>query len=286
MNTKQYEIYRETKEHTPLDFPYNTYLCSIPLDFSSVKIHWHDDIEIIVIKKGEGIICVDLDSYNVSAGDMIFIFPGQLHSIEQKDDCIMEYENIIFKPGLLKSSGADLCSDNFLKPLFSGQIRLCPVITSPNIRALIDEIDTLRQTKPHGYELGVKANLFNIIFQLITDFDAETISAAKDRTLEKMKTVLTYVAENYQNDFSIDEVAKLCHYSNSHFMRFFKKNMGISFIQYLNDHRLEMAAFMLIETNDNILEIAENVGFDNLSYFNRSFKKKYGTTPGKYRKKA
>ena len=57
----------------------------------------------------------------------------------------------------------------------------------------------------------------------------------------------------------------------------------MSFVQYLNDYRLEVAAKLLTTTSDDIINIAINTGFDNLSYFNRCFKKKYGITPGKYR---
>ena len=91
MDKLQYKIYHENKIHTPDDFPYNTYLCSIPLDFQSVNLHWHDEVEIIVIKKGSGIVSVDLTTYSVSAGDIIFVLPGQLHAISQKDNEIMEY---------------------------------------------------------------------------------------------------------------------------------------------------------------------------------------------------
>lgn len=65
MDKLQYKIYHENKTHTPDDFPYNTYLCSIPLDFQSVNLHWHDEVEIIVIKKGIGIVSVDLTTYSV-----------------------------------------------------------------------------------------------------------------------------------------------------------------------------------------------------------------------------
>ena len=59
MNILEYENYHEDKTHVELTFPYNTYLCSIPLDFSGVPLHWHDDMELIYIKKGHGIITVD-----------------------------------------------------------------------------------------------------------------------------------------------------------------------------------------------------------------------------------
>lgn len=77
MNLTNYEVYHEDKSHTSSEFPYNTYLCSIPLDFRTVNIHWHEEVEIIVIKKGEGIVSVDLTEYKVQKGDVIFLMSGQ-----------------------------------------------------------------------------------------------------------------------------------------------------------------------------------------------------------------
>ena len=96
MNILEYENYQEKISHGNPLFPYITYLCSIPLDFSYVPIHWHDEMEIIYIKKGHGIITVDFTQYQVSAGTLALIIPGQLHSIEQYENESMEYENIIF----------------------------------------------------------------------------------------------------------------------------------------------------------------------------------------------
>ena len=59
--------------------------------------------------------------------------------------------------------------------------------------------------------------------------------------------------------------------------------MGVSFVSYLNDFRLNVAARLLSSNDYSILSVAENCGFFNLSYFNRMFKKKYGVTPGRYR---
>ena len=82
----------------------------------------------------------------------------------------------------------------------------------------------------------------------------------------------------------IADVAELLDFSESHFMRYFKENMGTSFIDYLKEYRLTMAARLLLASDASILTIAEEVGFDNLSYFNRAFKTHYGITPSKYRK--
>ena len=197
MDKLQYKIYHENKIHTPDDFPYNTYLCSIPLDFQSVNLHWHDEVEIIVIKKGSGIVSVDLTTYSVSAGDIIFVLPGQLHSISQKDNEIMEYENILFKSSLLKSSGYDLCNDKFIQPLFSGSLNICPVINNqtpyyPPVITAINEIDHLCDLRPYAYQLSIKAHLFQILYTLVSNCGQNKIKPINQKSLKKIKTILSY----------------------------------------------------------------------------------------------
>ena len=96
MNTIEFQTYKEQKSHTTDEFPYNTYLCTIPLDFPSVPIHWHEEIELIVIQKGKGLVTLDFIEYEVEAGNTIIVLPGHLHSIREISGARMEYENIIF----------------------------------------------------------------------------------------------------------------------------------------------------------------------------------------------
>ena len=80
-------------------------------------------------------------------------------------------------------------------------------------------------------------------------------------------------------------MADALYLSQSHFMKFFKNTMGTTFTEYLNDYRLTMASRLLISSEASILDIAAEVGFDNLSYFNRLFKKRFYVTPREYRKR-
>lgn len=289
MNISEYQNYHETKSHTSSEFPYNTYLCSIPLDFALVPLHWHSELELIVIKKGRGIVSVDLERRPVCAGDIVFIRPGQLHFIEQDDRQSMEYENILFKEDLLITSRADLCAQQFLYPLLSGEIPSATFFT-PALscyKAVTDcfqQIDLLCAARPEGYQLAVKGVLFHFFFILISNQkNMEEKTAPQSKALEKLKTILKYVEEHYDERITIDHMAELTYYSKSHFMKFFKTHMGSSFIEYLNDYRLTMAERMLRSSDDSVLEIAGKSGFENLSYFNRMFKRKYGCSPGKWR---
>ncbi len=291
MNMNEYQNYHESKSHTAAEFPYNTYLCCIPLDFTQVPLHWHEELEFIVITKGSGMISVDFQSQLVSAGDIVFVRPGQLHSIEQKDHFRMEYENILLNPAMLISGDHDLCAHQFILPLLNNNIRtetfFTPALSCyPEISSCIREIDRLCDIRPEGYQLGVKGRLFQLIYLLISNqITKSSISNARLKSLDKLKMILKYVEEHYDEPTTIDDMADLTHYSKSHFMKFFKSHMGMGFIEYLNDYRLTIAARLLVSSDESILNISSRSGFDNLSYFNRLFRRKYHTTPGVYRKK-
>lgn len=288
MNIPEYESYHEKKHHFDADFPYNTYLCSIPLDFMQVPLHWHDEVEFIYIKKGQGTVCVDLTEYPVTAGDIVLIQPGQLHEIRGIDHQIMEYENIIFHPGMLESPGADTSYLLFLQPIFSLQVA-CPTVLSKTdsayatVRGCLDKNDHICSRFPAGYPLAIKGNLFVLFFALYTSHCEKLRSGTTQKNIEKLKSVIKYVELNYAAPMSITQMAHLAGFSESHFMKFFKKTMGTSFTAYLNSYRLTIAARLLLQSDDTILSIAADVGFDNLSYFNRAFKKQYGKTPSVYR---
>lgn len=290
MNILCYENYQEKIPHGDPLFPYITYPCSIPLDFSHVPLHWHDEMEIIYIKKGIGSITVDFSQYMVTAGTIALILPGQLHSIGQYGQESMEYENIIFHPNILISKKTDTCSSNYLCPLFSGSTGI-PLLFAPGspcydeIAACIDANDEICGTNPPGYQLFIKSQLFRLFYLLYNRLCPAEPSRSRPKALEKMKLILKYVENHYMNKITIADAAEASGVSPSHFMRYFKNTMGTSFIDYLNEYRLTMASRLLVSSDSSILAIASEVGFENLSYFNRTFKKRFALTPSAYRKK-
>ena len=256
MKQPKSEQYHEKKRHTEDQFPYNTYLCTIPDDFAEVPVHWHEEAELIVIQKGSGTVLVDLTHYHVAAGDIIIVLPEHLHAISEK----------------------------FLYPLFSGQIHTVVHIHPrlsyyPKIHDLIRTMDQLCSKKPAGYQLALKGSLFLFIFQLLSLDEKKELSNIQQRSLDKLKFIITFTNEHLEESISIRQIASACYFSESHFMKFFKTHMGISYIHYLNDVRLAHARNLLVSSNLSILEIAQKSGFENASYFNRKFKDKYGITP-------
>lgn len=288
MNILEYERSQETKLHGHDDFPFNIYLCSIPLDFTVVPAHWHHDMEIIYIKKGTGTIMVDLNSFQVSKGDIIVVPPGQLHSIEQLSNYSMEYENIIFQLSMLMVPQGDICTEEFFQPMIHGKFLPDTLYTSSSplysaLSGCLDAMDLICQNFLPGYQLAVKGQLFSFFYELAKSFH-HTLPHKNNKSLDRLKGLLKYVETNYHEKISIADAARICGFSQSHFMKFFKTSMGISFIDYMNDYRITMAARLLTSSSDTIVTIASETGFENLSYFNRIFKRKYQCTPTAFRK--
>lgn len=290
MQIPEYQNYQEGKKHGRGSFLFDTYLCTIPQDFQKVPIHWHEDIEMVYVKKGQGVVSVNLTEYEVEEGSIVLILPGQLHAIYTKELRRMEYENIIFSPDLLRSGVVDICETEYLFPLFSGRITV-PVHFKKGmeqyneISGILDACDQIGKEKQEGSEFFVKSQLFLLFYILMNKCSCSGVRKVIPRDLDRMKVVMKYIQEHYSEKITIEEIAGEVGCAPSYFMRIFKKNIGMSFIEYLNDFRIDIGARLLKETSSSIMEVAMQVGFDNLSYFNRSFKKKYKISPGQFRKR-
>ncbi|MCI8864001.1 MAG: AraC family transcriptional regulator [Lachnospiraceae bacterium] len=291
MNIIEYENYQEKPRHHDNPFPYLTYPCSIPQDFKQVPLHWHDEMELIYIKKGAGTVTLDFSPLKVSAGDIVIVCPGQLHSIGQLNQETMEYENIIFPLWLLSSRQPDSAWETYLAPIALRQMEL-PFCLRPGTppypaaAACLDEIDQVRRTFPKAFELVIKGKLFEFFFSLY-QHGLVTLRPHADptrrRSLEKSRQILKYIEQHYNETLSIKKLADFVGFSQSHFMKFFKHTFGLSFTAYLNDYRLTMASRLLLSSEGSVLAVASESGFENLSYFNRKFKERFGMTPREFR---
>ena len=277
----------ENKQHGEKWFPFDIYPCTIPKDFPQVALHWQNSMELVFVKKGTGVVYVDLDPFTARAGDIFVFVPGMLHSLSQYPGEAMEYENIIFDVELLGGS-SDLCYQRYLLPLQSGRLPLpsrlapghpCYDIALEHLRRL----ENVNRERMLGYELQVKGLLLSLLSLLVSQSDG--VPPSDNTDTRRLKTILQYVTMHYTETLPVAEAAAVCQCSPSHFMRWFKQMTGQGFTEYLNAYRLNTAAELLRTTDDTVLAVAEQAGFKNLSYFNRAFKTHYGLTPKEYRRR-
>ena len=100
---------------------------------------------------------------------------------------------------------------------------------------------------------------------------------------EKLQSIVTHIERNYRDLGSLDEIAHACYISKSHMCHMFRKELGVSVIDYANSVKLRHACNLLADTNMNIIEIAVECGFNSSQYFSRIFKATSGCTPNQYR---
>ena len=277
---------QETKHHGEVRFPFNIYPCTIPGDFRQVAVHWQDSMELVYIKRGSGLVQTGAQVCTAQSGDIFVLTPGTLHAIRQTESCTMEYENIIFDVELLGGT-EDLCAEKYLLPLQSGRLALPEHITPdevwyPQAADCLKEAEEANRCKQFGYELCIKGALLRFLALLIAQ--SKALPPAEKASTQRLRAVLQWISAHYSEPVCVADAAALCQCSPNHFMRWFRQMTGQTFIIFLREYRLNAAAEALRTTEDTILSISEQCGFENLSYFNREFKAQFGMTPREYRK--
>lgn len=279
----------ETKIHGSITFPCSIYQGKIPKWIPSFPLHWHDDFELIYCTMGQIQVTVWGQVYQPCAKDLMVILPRAVHSIEQCGMESGEYFNIIFHPSLFYGAENDLCYDKYVLPFLNGEKTIDgfhPADSSFNrsVTPCIQSMLSHRRDSYSTHELMIKSGLF-LFLHYMNQYStaAKNDNGSMQLSYSRLRDALFYVQKFYDHDVTIKEAAKRCGFSESYFMKLFKELTGQSFNVYLVNYRLELAAKQLAETKLKVIDIAENCGFHNQSYFTRAFRKKYKQTPLAYR---
>ena len=278
---------KENYRHGEAGFPIQRYRTTLHATYQDVPLHWHEEAELTQIVRGASTYTVQLESQQVREGDILFVPPQVLHAVTTGGG-EMESDTFVFHMNLLGAATADVCTLRYLAPL-SAQKLIPPTVFHRDhplydqLLRIIKDMNRAWENRETGWELLIKANLLTALALLMPHCakDSEEL-ALRTEHAEKIKTALEFMEKNYGEEIAIADVAAACYFSQYHFMRFFKKYMGMSCGEYLKNLRLEKAAQAFARGNTVILDVAMDAGFRNLSYFYREFQKKYGYTPKQF----
>lgn len=280
---------REMIAHGTFFFPLEHYYCCIPDTLSLLPLHWHEEMEITLVQEGSCIYHVDLHSHPIKQGDFVIVSPHMLHGITPIEGQVMSSDSFVFSLNMLGHDYPDSCTTKFLHPITKQKLLLPAIIKTDHpayaaLHSIFEGLLSCYTKQEYAFELEMKALLFQFLHQLIIFTDIpEDKKQGNEEIMDKIKTVLQYIQTNYQSPISIAELADLCHFSTYYFMRFFKKHTNMTCIEYINSYRLSKSLEQLENSSLSVTEIALENGFNNISYFNRQFKKRFGITPKEYR---
>lgn len=276
---------KEKARHGDVFFPFKYYSTPLHPLCPEVSIHWHPEMELTLITEGEADYFINLNDYHVSEGDLICIQPNLLHSARIMPKGSLLSDSFVFHLNLLGNSSADLCTLRYFTPIMEGTLKLPHVIPTdnplyPKLRKYFDLLNSCCHEQLPGYELEIKSLLFHMLTLLINSPETD-LADANDSHSDRMKCVFDYIHTHYTEDITIEDAARICHITPSHFMHYFKEKSGTTFNRYLNQYRLNQSA-LLLTAGTPVAEAAFSCGFNNLPYFYKRFREYYHMTPREF----
>lgn len=278
----------ELREHGTRLFPVACYLDRLPQD--EITWHWHNELELGIIMDGSVVVEAGSAKYHVHAGEGFFINSNVLHSAVSPDNGVCEIHSVVFHPRAVSGGMDNVIWQKYMKPLVENQaetgIHFMPdTVWHKTVLEGINTIWRLAEREDFGFEVYIR-NELSMIMTLLSEHQpsAGKKSFGKEqRDHARIKEMLTFIQANYDRELTIEEIAEVCAISTSECIRCFRATIGTTPIAYLKSYRLQQAALKLQLSADKISAIAESCGFQEMSYFAKSFKEVYGCTPSEYR---
>jgi AraC-like DNA-binding protein len=250
--------------------------------------HWHESMELIYMISGEARFQCNSRSVHGRPGDLILINSCDLHGGYLISGTV-SYHCAIFETELLHNRSTDICETKYIDPIVNHRIMFRNRIPHDNrITNCIQDLTEEYGQKERGYELAVKGILFRLFALLLRHYQDTPITAEeyanKKHQLEQLAPVVQYLEENYFREIGVDPMARLANMSRYHFCRSFKSATGRTLSDYVNQIRVNKAEYLLKNSQKNITHIAMDMGYNDINYFSRVFKKYKGQTPTAFRK--
>lgn len=251
-----------------------------------VHWHWHEDWEIIVTASGSMTVSICSKKFTLRPGQGIFINSGVPHELCGEG----EIHSAVFHPRLV--GGLDsIYWQKYIEPLMKNP-NLHSVLldgSAPWHHEFIDALEMAWQAvadEADCYEFEVRAALSRVVTLLHRRFPSfqSGLSEQELRDMERIKMMLHYIQERFDEELTITKIAESATISKSECLRCFHRTLGITPIQYLKQFRIQRAAELLLSSNKKIVDIAMDCGFSDASYFIRQFRETKGITPKEFQR--
>lgn len=252
-------------------------------------LHWHEHLEIIFVQEGWLDIEIENEPQRFFAGETAVVNPRCLHAGTQFDRNTKLY-CLMADMDLFRSRFVDTSEERYINPLVEGKISFRSKIAGDDeVNELIRSCFRTFSEEKSAYQLLLKSYLFGLLFRLFRDYVQENVNDPRKRFVpvarERVNTILSYVDEHYAEKIKLEDLVELVHINKYYICKIFQQCTGKTLLNYVNIVRVQKAVEKLITTNDPVTDIAFSVGFQDINYFSRIFKRVMNVSPTDIRRK-
>lgn len=285
--TNQFQ--KELKQHGNEQFPFLvSYQKLSEYESGSFMWHWHPEIEITYVQKGTMCYKVNHMVYHLKEGDIVFNNSGALHSgtMENQKDCA--YIPVTFDSRLIYGFFQSTVNSKYVDPVIQDSMlpAICIDQSEPwhkPFREYLLRIIDLDEKKPDFYELDITICLQSM-WRLLLEHITYEPQASRENSLEydRIKKILSFIEENYQNKITLNDIAGHIHLCESECTRLFKRHMNTTLFAFLQEYRIERSLEFL-QDDQPVSAVADKAGFSDPNYYSKVFAKIKGCSPREYR---
>ena len=284
MTEKQFPFWINHKIHTQRNTP---------------PIHGHDFIELVYVTDGEGEHIVEGDLYQLSAGDVFIINPGEKHTYKIKQGTQLGIINCLFMPTLfdevwLRGLGiSDSMDYYYVHPFLEKCERFHHCLNlrgqeAEDILSKFEEMSFEFAAKRNGYTSLIRLQLVQLLILLSRIYVKRNVSISPTNVRNQERKIFVqricgYLERHYDQKLTLANLSDLFNISPRHLNRIFKEETGKTVIEFVHHVRINRSKKLLLDSNEKVISIAMDVGYDDPAFFTRLFTRKVGCSPGRYR---
>jgi AraC-like DNA-binding protein/mannose-6-phosphate isomerase-like protein (cupin superfamily) len=259
----------------------------------SVRMNRHDYLEVLYVYAGNSDIQIQDRYIPVRRGELVVIGPNLYHRIINRPSTQLKLVSLNFRPETVSGAGSNVEDEEYLTPFFLQGLEFPHVVRSATgipgqvfelmrrIRAELPPTSAVARLSARTY---MKMILLLLVKHYSTYVGTREVLHRRERDLERLRALFGYLEAHYGQRIKVLDAARLCAMSSSHFMAFFRRVTGQSFLAYLNHFRIAKAEGLLVSTDKSVAEVGQEVSFCDQSHFGKAFRKFVGVTPLAYRR--
>ena len=279
----------ETIRHSTSAYPFRFYYDNLALfDFHCIEWHWHVEFEFVYVEKGTAMFWVGEKQVTLETGQGLFVNSKILHRFYSKEGAVIP--NFVFIATFIAPQSS-LIYKKYVEPIehstLEGLIFLPEIPWQADVLHVMEKIVKVQKEEKDA-ELKTSfliQELWYLIYLHVEETKLEEKKEDFTSSQARLQLMMQYIHKHFGEKISLEDIAEQAVVSKSTALNLFRRYLHDTPVHYLLKYRLQESASLLVTTQKKVIVIAQNVGFENVDYFCKMFKKYYKMTPTEYREK-